>query len=161
MQLPFSWLKSLFSEDLNSQIIADTLTKAGIEVDLVEPYSPPFSGVIVAKVLEVSPHPDAQKLQVAKVFDGHSHYQVVCGAPNCRKDLIVAFAKPFFVAKDHKDAKNELYIVLDNSFSMQAKGQKGELLKRAVQDLLEHTPDGASFSLLPKGSLPNGCLSLP
>jgi phenylalanyl-tRNA synthetase beta chain len=94
MQLPFSWLKSLFSEDLNSQIIADTLTKAGIEVDLVEPYSPPFSGVIVAKVLEVSPHPDAQKLQVAKVFDGHSHYQVVCGAPNCRKDLIVAFAKP-------------------------------------------------------------------
>lgn len=62
--------------------------------------------------------------------------------------LIVAFAKPFFVAKDHKDAKNELYIVLDNSFSMQAKGQKGELLKRAVQDLLEHTPEGANFSLL-------------
>jgi hypothetical protein len=62
--------------------------------------------------------------------------------------LILAFAKPFFVAKDHKDAKNELYIVLDNSFSMQAKGQKGELLKRAVQDLLEHTPEGANFSLL-------------
>jgi len=62
--------------------------------------------------------------------------------------LIVAFAKPFFIAKDHKDAKNELYIVLDNSFSMQAKGQKGELLKRAVQDLLENTPEGASFSLL-------------
>lgn len=62
--------------------------------------------------------------------------------------LILAFAKPFFIAKDHKDAKNELYIVLDNSFSMQAKGQKGELLKRAVQDLLEHTPEGANFSLL-------------
>mgnify|MGYP000680776912 FL=1 len=31
---------------------------------------------------------------------------------------------------------------------MQAKGQKGELLKRAVQDLLENTPEGASFSLL-------------
>ena len=62
--------------------------------------------------------------------------------------LILAFAKPFFVTKDHKDAKNELYIVLDNSFSMQAKGQKGELLKRAVQDLLENTPEGANFSLL-------------
>ncbi len=62
--------------------------------------------------------------------------------------LILAFAKPFFKAKDHKDATNELYIVLDNSFSMQAKGQKGELLKRAVQDLLEHTPDNANFSLI-------------
>lgn len=62
--------------------------------------------------------------------------------------LIIAFAQPFFKAKDSKNASNELYIVLDNSFSMQAKGQKGELLKRAVQDLLEHTPENANFSLI-------------
>jgi len=62
--------------------------------------------------------------------------------------LIIAFAQPFFKAKDSKNATNELYIVLDNSFSMQAKGQKGELLKRAVQDLLEHTPENANFSLI-------------
>ena len=62
--------------------------------------------------------------------------------------LIIAFAQPFFKAKDSKNATNELYIILDNSFSMQAKGQKGELLKRAVQDLLEHTPENANFSLI-------------
>ncbi|WP_395053878.1 BatA and WFA domain-containing protein [Flavobacterium sp.] len=62
--------------------------------------------------------------------------------------LILAFAQPFFKAKDSKNATNELYIVLDNSFSMQAKGKKGELLKRAVQDLLEHTPENANFSLI-------------
>lgn len=62
--------------------------------------------------------------------------------------MIFAFAQPFFKAKDNKNATNELYIVLDNSFSMQAKGQKGELLKRAVQDLLEHTPENANFSLI-------------
>jgi len=62
--------------------------------------------------------------------------------------MIIAFAQPFFKAKDSKNSTNELYIVLDNSFSMQAKGQKGELLKRAVQDLLEHTPDNANFSLI-------------
>lgn len=61
---------------------------------------------------------------------------------------IIAFAQPFFKAKDSKGATNELYIVLDNSFSMQAKGQKGELLKRAVQDLLESAPDHMQFSLL-------------
>ena len=62
--------------------------------------------------------------------------------------LIFAFAQPFFKAKDSKNATNELYIILDNSFSMQAKGEKGELLKRAVQDLLEQTPENANFSLI-------------
>jgi hypothetical protein len=62
--------------------------------------------------------------------------------------LIIAFAQPFFKAKDEKNSSNEMYIVLDNSFSMQAKGQKGELLKRAVQELLEHTPENQTFSLI-------------
>lgn len=62
--------------------------------------------------------------------------------------LILAFAQPFFKAKDNKNVGNEMYIVLDNSFSMQAKGKKGELLKRAIQDLLEHAPENINFSLL-------------
>lgn len=62
--------------------------------------------------------------------------------------LIIGFAQPFFKAKDSKKAMNELYIVLDNSNSMQAKGKQGELLKRAVQELLEHTPENLNFSLL-------------
>ena len=62
--------------------------------------------------------------------------------------IIIAFAQPFFESKDSKNASNELYIILDNSFSMQAKGKKGELLKRAVQELLEETPDNLNFSLL-------------
>lgn len=62
--------------------------------------------------------------------------------------FIIAFAQPFFTAKDSKNASNELYIILDNSYSMQAKGQKGELLKRAVEDLLEHAPENQNLSLL-------------
>jgi hypothetical protein len=62
--------------------------------------------------------------------------------------IIIAFAQPFFQAKDKQNTTNEMYIVLDNSFSMQAKGKKGELLKRAVQDLLENTPENQTFSLI-------------
>ncbi len=62
--------------------------------------------------------------------------------------IIIAFAQPYFDAKDSKNANNEMYIVLDNSFSMQAKGKKGELLKRAVQELLEETPENSTFSVL-------------
>ncbi len=62
--------------------------------------------------------------------------------------LILAFAQPFFQAKDNKAVTNEMFIILDNSFSMQAKGQQGELLKRAVENLLEHAPENQRFSLL-------------
>lgn len=62
--------------------------------------------------------------------------------------LVIAFAQPFFVAKENAKSTNEMYIVLDNSYSMQAKGKKGELLKRAVQDLLENTPENYNFSLI-------------
>ena len=83
MQLPFSWLKSLFPHQISSRLVEQTLTKAGIEVDLIETFDPPFSNVVAAQIVEVTPHPDATKLQVAKVYDGHSYYQVVCGAKNC------------------------------------------------------------------------------
>ncbi len=62
--------------------------------------------------------------------------------------LIIAFAQPFFKAKGDNNKGNEMVILLDNSFSMQAKGSKGELLKRAVQDLLENTPENQQFSLI-------------
>ncbi len=62
--------------------------------------------------------------------------------------VIFAFAQPFFKAKDSNNASNEMYIILDNSFSMQAKGQKGQLLKRAVEDLLENVPENVNFSLV-------------
>ncbi len=61
--------------------------------------------------------------------------------------LIFAFAQPFFKAKEHTAAHNDLIVVLDNSHSMQAKGQKGELLKRSVQELLESIPENVPFTL--------------
>uniref|UniRef100_UPI00404AC7B1 BatA domain-containing protein n=1 Tax=Flavobacterium sp. TaxID=239 RepID=UPI00404AC7B1 len=62
--------------------------------------------------------------------------------------LILAFAQPFFIAKDTVNKENELVILLDNSFSMQAKGAKGELLKRSIQELLESFPENHNFSLV-------------
>jgi hypothetical protein len=35
--------------------------------------------------------------------------------------IIIAFAQPYFAAKRQENATNEMYIILDNSFSMQAK----------------------------------------
>lgn len=62
--------------------------------------------------------------------------------------IIIGFAHPFIKAKNSNKSANELYIVLDNSNSMQAKGKQGELLKRAVQEILEHAPESLNFSLV-------------
>ena len=62
--------------------------------------------------------------------------------------IIIAFAQPFTSKTDTFNAKKEMVIYLDNSFSMQAKGNKGELLKRAIQDLIETIPETETLSLI-------------
>ncbi|MEL6828377.1 MAG: phenylalanine--tRNA ligase subunit beta, partial [Pseudomonadota bacterium] len=49
----------------------------------------------VAKVIEAGPHPNADKLQLLKVDDGSDEpWQVDCGAPNAKKDMVGVFGPP-------------------------------------------------------------------
>jgi len=61
--------------------------------------------------------------------------------------LIIAFAQPFIASKQIIDKKSETVIYLDNSFSMEAKGAKGPLLQRAVQELLSVLPEDETVSI--------------
>ncbi|NND53039.1 MAG: hypothetical protein HKN54_11625 [Flavobacteriaceae bacterium] len=61
--------------------------------------------------------------------------------------IIFAFAQPFTSENIGTNTKSETVIYLDNSFSMQAKGEKGELLKRAIQDLLNSVDDKEEVSI--------------
>lgn len=62
--------------------------------------------------------------------------------------IILAFAQPFTAKNDTFKTKNETVIYLDNSFSLQAKGSKGVLLKRAVQDIISNVPEDEKFTLV-------------
>ncbi|MCZ6710196.1 MAG: phenylalanine--tRNA ligase subunit beta [Gammaproteobacteria bacterium] len=72
--------------------LLEQLTMAGLEVDGTTAVAGDFSGVIVAEIVSVARHPNADKLTVCQVSDGAGTYQVVCGAPNVRPGLIGAFA---------------------------------------------------------------------
>ncbi|MBL4744959.1 MAG: BatA domain-containing protein [Flavobacteriaceae bacterium] len=61
--------------------------------------------------------------------------------------LIVSFSQPF-VANFSKGTKHHTVIYLDNSYSMQAKGNEGELLQRAIQDLLKSLPKNEIVSFI-------------
>lgn len=93
MQFPESWLRSFCDPDLTTQELADLLTMAGLEVEELQPVAPPFTGVVVAEVLEVAKHPDADRLNVCKVDAGTGAVlQIVCGAPNVRPGIKVPCA---------------------------------------------------------------------
>ena len=61
--------------------------------------------------------------------------------------LILAFAQPYFPPAAGEIKEVETVIYLDNSYSMQARGKSGVLLRRSIQDLLESIPEGEKISL--------------
>lgn len=88
MQFPESWLREFCNPPLNTRQLADLLTMSGLEVEELRPVAPPFSGVIVAEILEAVPHPQADRLRVCRVDVGTGEpLQIVCGAPNARAGL--------------------------------------------------------------------------
>tara|TARA_R110000868_G_scaffold150050_12_gene372904 strand:- start:7127 stop:9052 length:1926 start_codon:yes stop_codon:yes gene_type:complete len=62
--------------------------------------------------------------------------------------IIFAFTQPFTSKINAFKTKKETVIYLDNSFSMQAKGDQGELLKRAIQDIISNVPEDENISLI-------------
>ena len=88
MQFPESWLREFCNPPLNTRQLADLLTMSGLEVEELRPVAPPFSGVVVAEILEAVPHPQADRLRVCQVSIGTGEpLQIVCGAPNARAGL--------------------------------------------------------------------------
>lgn len=78
---------------MGSEELAHLLTMSGLEVEEVEPVAPPFSNVVVSKVLEVAKHPNADRLSVCQVDAGTGTIlNIVCGAPNVRPGMKVPCA---------------------------------------------------------------------
>lgn len=95
MKFSESWLRTLVDTQLSSEELSHLLTMAGLEVEGLEPVAPQFNDVVVAQVLEVVKHPDADRLNVCKVDTGSGQpTTIVCGAPNVAVGLKVPCALP-------------------------------------------------------------------
>lgn len=93
MQFSERWLRTMADPDLSTADLAHLLTMSGLEVEEVQAVAPPFSDVVVAKVLEVAKHPNADRLTVCKVDAGTGEVlSVVCGAPNVYEGMVTACA---------------------------------------------------------------------
>jgi phenylalanyl-tRNA synthetase beta chain len=94
MKLSEAWLREWVNPKIDSSTLAEQLTMAGLEVDGIEPAAPPFTGVIVARILSAEKHPNADRLRVCTVDTGQTApLSIVCGAANARAGLQVPLAQ--------------------------------------------------------------------
>ena len=83
MKFSEQWLREWVNPTLSTEALAHQLTMAGLEVESVDAVAGDFSGVVVGEVLQVEPHPDADKLRVCQVNVGEAApLNIVCGAAN-------------------------------------------------------------------------------
>lgn len=104
MKVSLNWVKQFTDVDLS---LDDLVAKIGAQLGAVEEVidlGKKYQGIIVAKVISCDKHPNADKLSVCFIDDGgkaqnverneKGHVQVVCGAPNVRAGLTVAWLPP-------------------------------------------------------------------
>jgi phenylalanyl-tRNA synthetase beta chain len=108
MKVPISWLKEFVDIDQPIEDLADRLTLAGLEVEEIQFVGLPIpelrhraeragkhgrsvrvfglawdpERIVVGAVLEVMPHPDADRLVLCRLDDGEREHIVLTGAPN-------------------------------------------------------------------------------
>lgn len=92
MRILLSWLQEFVDWSGSVNDLVAILLQNGVEVEAIEHIGVCDTKIVTAQVLELEPHPQAERLRVCTVFDGTSTHRVICGAPNTAKGQLVAYA---------------------------------------------------------------------
>jgi phenylalanyl-tRNA synthetase beta chain len=95
MNISLNWLKEFVNlGNISPEEIKDQLTAHTVEVEKIIEQKEQFKNIVVAKILEIKKHPQADKLQIAMVDAGEKEpLKIVCGAPNIAVEQLVPLAK--------------------------------------------------------------------
>ena len=103
MKITYDWLKDHLETKSDENQLIERLTDIGLEVESVEASSIDLDLFLIAKIIKVEKHPDADRLKVCDVNTGNGNIlKVVCGAPNAREGLITIYAPPGAVIPKNK-----------------------------------------------------------
>ncbi len=93
MRVTLDWLNDWVAVGEDVSAVESDLTASGLEIDSSESLLAPDLGIVVAEVLSVDRHPNADRLSVCIVDDGAGRQQVVCGARNVTAGIKAPFAR--------------------------------------------------------------------
>ncbi len=82
MKVSLNWIKEYVDVEMPPDDLSHLLTMTGLEVEGLEAVGQGLDDIIVAKILKVAPHPNADRLSVCTVDTGRERIEVVCGATN-------------------------------------------------------------------------------
>jgi phenylalanyl-tRNA synthetase beta chain len=95
MRAPYTWLREYCDAGLDVDELAERLALRSTEVERIDHVGPPSAeGFVIGRVLDTSPHPDADRLTVCEVDTGGERRTIVCGAPNVAAGQTVPVALP-------------------------------------------------------------------
>ncbi len=93
MRITYRWLNEFIDiSDLSAQDVAEILTDVGIEVDSVRYAGENLEKVVTGKIVEISKHPNADRLKICQVDVGETVLQIVTGADNVFEGAVVPVA---------------------------------------------------------------------
>ncbi len=92
MRAPLSWIRDFTPAEAPVDELVAALNQLGLEVDGLEEPGREVVGVRVARILEVLPHPEADRIRLADIDFGDGTTRVVCGAPNIAAQMVVPYA---------------------------------------------------------------------
>lgn len=108
MKISYNWLKRYIDLKLSPEELKDKMTFSGIEVEAIEELGKDLRQIKIAQVVKFEQHPNAEKLSICQVDNGSETKQVICGAPNCKNGIKVAFAGIGTQIQDFKIKKAKL-----------------------------------------------------
>jgi len=94
MKVSLNWIKEYVDINMSPLALCDALTMVGLEVEGLEAVGDGLQGVVAARIVQVDPHPDADRLSLCIVDTGSQTSQVVCGAPNLHEGTMAPLALP-------------------------------------------------------------------
>jgi len=136
MKLSYNWLQEFVPLDVTPQKLADLITMHAAEVEDIQILGQDITKVVVGEILEIKPHPKADKLQLTKVSIGKDTLEIVCGAKNIRVGQKVPTAVNGatlpggvkIIAKELRGAKSEGMLCSADELGIEGVGPEGILV---------------------------------
>ncbi|MCA1730621.1 MAG: phenylalanine--tRNA ligase subunit beta, partial [Actinobacteria bacterium] len=125
MRVPLSWLREYIDFDLTAEELADLFSLRSQEVEGVEHLGVLDGEVVVGEVVEFGPHPNADRLNVAKVDLGGREVQIVAGAPNPYPGAKVPVVLPGSTLADGRKLKKAKLRGMDSYGMMMSERELG------------------------------------
>lgn len=146
MKYPISWLSEYVSIPIPPNKLADRLCMAGFEVEDLIAIGESLRGITTGKIMDIQPHPQADRLVITQISTGDATHQIVTGATNIGVGDIVPVSLPGAVLANGTEIQAQPLRGIDSYGMLCSELELGvSSVASGIWILPEDTPIGCDF----------------